>query len=763
MIPVPRLRRALLGLVVLGLVAGLLAHSAGQSGVMHIAWDAPAALVAAVVAADLIAGLRRGVFGVDVIALLAITAALVLGEHLAAIIVAAMVAGGAALEEFAEARARRELAALLGRAPRVAHRQLNGEMTDIPAEAVQPGDLLLVRTGEVVPTDGVVHGEPAMVDLSALTGEPLPVRRAEGERVSSGALNAGRPFLLRATASPEDSTYAAIVRLVQAAERDRPPMVRLADRWALVFLAVTALLAAVAWALSGDPVRALAVLVVATPCPLILAAPVALIGGVSRAASRGVIVKGGGALERLARARTALFDKTGTLTTGTPQVAGVAVLDGFAAADVLRTAASLEQASQHVVAAAIVAAAHARDLRLSAPTEVEETPGEGLSGKVEGSRVLVGSARLLAAAGLTAPTEGATARMVRAAAAAAWVALDRRIAGAVLLSDPIRPEAPRALRALRAAGLTRLVMASGDRRAAAEEIGSRLGFDAVHAELTPAGKIALVKAERAGGLTLMIGDGINDAPALAAADIGIAMGARGAAAASEAAGAVLMVDRLDRIAEAVAIAGRARAIALQSIAAGMGLSLLAMLAASFGYLPPVAGALLQEAIDVTVILNALRALGGTAAPRPIEDRAAVQRLVSEHQRLRALTERMRQTAERMRAPDASVPEDLRAINAELTDLLLPHQAAEERELFPSLAERLGGHDPLGTMSTMHEEITQEVLRFGALVEGIADAVPSEGEADEVRRRLHVLDALIALHLTTEEELLSSVEDLPVTT
>ncbi|MGH7067979.1 MAG: heavy metal translocating P-type ATPase, partial [Acetobacteraceae bacterium] len=568
MIPVPRLRRALLGVVVLGLVAGFLALSVGRPFVMRIAWDVPAALVAAVVAADLIAGLRRGVFGVDVIALLAITAALLLGEHLAAIIVAAMVAGGAALEEFAEARARRELAALVSRTPRIAHRRLGDAMIDIPAEAVQPGDLLLVRTGEVAPADGTVHDGPATLDLSALTGEPLPVTRAGGEQVASGAVNAGRPFLLRATASAEDSTYAAIVRLVQAAERDRPPMVRLADRSALGFLVVTAVIAAMAWALSGDPVRALAVLVVATPCPLILAAPVALIGGVSRAARRGVIVKGGGALERLARARTALFDKTGTLTTGTPRVAGIAVLDGFAPADVLRTAASLEQASQHVVATAIVAAARARDLRLSAPGEVEEMPGAGLSGMVEGSRVLVGSEGLLAAAGLTTPSEGAVARMANAAAAAAWVALDRRIAGAVLLSDPIRPETPRALRALRGAGLTRLVMASGDRKEAAEEIGERLGMDAVFGELQPAGKAALVAAERANAPTLMIGDGINDAPALAAADIGLAMGARGAAAASEAADAVLMVDRLDRAAEAVAIAARSRRIALESIVAG---------------------------------------------------------------------------------------------------------------------------------------------------------------------------------------------------
>ncbi|MGH7119479.1 MAG: heavy metal translocating P-type ATPase [Acetobacteraceae bacterium] len=760
MIPLPRARRVLFGFVLFGLAAGFAAQAGQQLALAHVAWAAPAALVAAVVAADLIAGLRRGAFGVDMIALLAIAAALVLGQHLAAVIVATMVAGGTALEEFAEARARRELAALVWRAPQTA-RRIDGEaIVAIPAEAIRPGDLLLVQSGEIVPADGTVNDAPATLDESALTGEPIPLTHTAGCSVQSGVLNVGAPFQLRATASAERSTYAAVVRLVQAAERDRPPMVRLADRWAVVFLAVTLVAAGIAWALAGDPVRALAVLVVATPCPLILAAPVALIAGVSRAARRGVIVKGGGALERLARVRTAILDKTGTLTSGTPRVAGVAPLRGFTAEQVMQFTASLEQASQHVVAVAIVAAARARNLGLSRPSAVEEFPGAGLAGLVEGRQVLAGNAGLLAARGLTPPEDSGPARLAKAAAATVWVALDGRLAGAVLLTDPIRPEAPRALRALRAAGLQRLVMASGDRRPAADEIGRRLGLDAVHAELTPAAKIAVVRAEHGRAPTLMIGDGINDAPALAAADIGLAMGARGAAAASEAADAVLMVDRLDRAAEAVVIARRSRAIALQSIGAGMGLSVLAMAAAAAGYLPPVAGALLQEAIDVAVILNALRALSGVRPPQPLEDRAAVQRLVNEHQRLRALLERMRRAAERTTRRDAVTVADLRAIAAELNELMLPHQQDEERSLYPALADRLGGHDPLGTMARMHEEIAQAARRFELLVAGMPAADFSDGEIEEARRLLHVLDALIALHLSTEEDLVSAVEDLP---
>lgn len=627
MIPLPRARRLLLGVVLAALGAGLLAGATGHVLLGHVLWAGAAALVAAVVAADLIAGFRRGVFGVDVIALLAILGALVLGQHLAAIIVAVMVAGGTALEEFAEARARHELAALVGRTPRTAQRREGEAIVPIAVDAIRPGDLLFVRSGETVPADGVVEGTPATLDESALTGEPLPRTSPAGALVRSGVLSVGPPFWLRASASAEQSTYAAIVRLVRVAERDRPPMVRLADRWALAFLGVTLALAGLAWALAADPVRALAVLVVATPCPLILAAPVALIAGVSKAAGRGVIVKGGGALERLARVQTVVFDKTGTLTSGMPEVSGVAPVAGVAADEALSFAASLEQASQHAVAAAVVAAARARGLSLAPPSAIEEFPGVGVTGEVAGRRVVAGSAELMARLGLALPDAKAEqgAPLPEGEAATVWVAIDGRVAAKLMLTDPVRPEAVPALRALRAAGVRRVVMASGDHRSNVERAGRALGLDAAHAELTPATKVALVQAERAQGTVMMVGDGINDAPALAAADVGVAMGARGTAAAAESADAVLMVDRLERVAEAVAIARRSRAIALQSIAAGMGLSLLAMIAAAAGFLPPVAGALLQEVIDIAVILNALRALGGRYGSEAGHAKAALAR------------------------------------------------------------------------------------------------------------------------------------------
>jgi iron-sulfur cluster repair protein YtfE (RIC family) len=319
------------------------------------------------------------------------------------------------------------------------------------------------------------------------------------------------------------------------------------------------------------------------------------------------------------------------------------------------------------------------------------------------------------------------------------------------------------LRALRQAGITRIVMVSGDRPSSAEAVASALGLDAAHADLSPAGKIDVVRAERAAAPTVMVGDGINDAPALAAADVGVAMGARGATAAAEAADVVLLVDRVDRVADAIAIATRARGIALQSIGVGMALSASAMIVAAFGYLPPVAGALLQEAIDVAVILNALRVLTGEATPRPLADRAAVGRVVEEHARLRALLDRMRHTADRMDQPVEDPIGELRNINTTLSGLLLPHQLAEEQAVFPELANRLGGRDPLGAMNRMHEEIAHLATRFAALVQGLSDAGASGGEAREARRLLYALDAIITLHLAAEEELLSHVEDLPART
>jgi heavy metal translocating P-type ATPase len=545
--------------------------------------------------------------GVDVIALLAMAGALVLGQYLAGAVVGLMLSGGQSLERYAAARARRELSALVAREPQTVHRYEERLVTSRPIGAVVQGDLLLVKSGEIVPVDGAIQSAAAELDESALTGESMPVDHRRGDLVRSGALNVGPPFDLQAESTAAASTYAGIVRIVREAQAGKAPFVRMADQYAMWFLPLTVAVAGLAWLTSGDAVRALAVLVVATPCPLILAAPVAIVAGISRAAHRGVIVKGGGALETMARARTLVFDKTGTLTEGAPRLESVQCFNGLPGDELLRLAASLDQVSPHVFAESIVSAARERGLRLEGPEDVHEYPGLGIDGLVGGRRVALGNASWLHAEKRKLPGSGS----------AVYVAVDGSPSGALLMIDPVRKETPEAVSKLRAAGVKRIVLLSGDRREVAEAVGISIGANAVLYEQSPEEKVEAVGRERRLAVTVMVGDGINDAPALASADVGIAMGARGATASSEAADAVILVDRLDRVAEAVVIARRARDIALQSVVAGMALSIAGMGLAVVGILPPVAGAFFQEAIDVAVILNALRALtGGSIGPRP---------------------------------------------------------------------------------------------------------------------------------------------------
>ena len=553
---------------------------------------------------DIARGILRGDVGLDLLAALSMTGALAFGEYLAGAVVALMFAGGTALEAYARRQARREMTALLARQPRRATRFGPAGLTEVPVEALAVGDRLLIRQGEVVPVDGIALS-PAVLDTSALTGESLPVSLAAEAALMSGATNAGEAFEMLASRAAAESTFAGILRLVEQAQAGRAPMARLADRWSLVFLLVTLAIAGVAWAISGDPRRVLAVLVVATPCPLILAVPVALIAGLSRAAKAGVLVKSGAALETLGRVRVLLLDKTGTLTQGRVALLQAMPEPGMHADRLLHLAASLDQASAHPVAAGLAAAARARDLPLSAPEAVHEEPGAGIVGQVGGERVALGGAGFVAAHGWPdAMAAGATPP----GALTVFVTADGRPAGLLLLADPVREDAGAMLAKARAAGIRRIVLVSGDTQAIAEAIAAPLGLDSVQGACSPADKVAAVQREKAGGPTVMVGDGVNDAPALAAADIGVAMGARGTAASAEAADAVVLVDRIDRIADAMRIARRARDIALQSVAAGIGLSLAGMLAAAAGGLTPVQGAVFQEAIDVAVILNALRAL-----------------------------------------------------------------------------------------------------------------------------------------------------------
>ncbi|MBZ9937285.1 heavy metal translocating P-type ATPase [Mesorhizobium sp. BR1-1-16] len=603
--PVSGGRLGLVAVALLGLIAGCagLLLGATWAGTVFALATVP---VLAALLVEIAVSLRKGDVGLDIVAALSMSAALAFGEPLAGNVVALMYAGGQLLESFAEGRARREMTALLGRVARTAMRFAGGRLTEVPIETLRTGDAILIRRGEVVPVDGILVSEAAAFDQSALTGESLPATKHAGDEILSGITNAGDAVEIRATHPAAESTYASIVRLVAGAAASRAPSLRIADRYAIGFLALTLAIAGIAWLASGDAIRALAVLVVATPCPLILALPVAIISGMSRAAKNGVLIKTGGALEALANVRTVILDKTGTLTFGIASVTAIRSAGRFEPNELLRLAASLDQASGHVVAAALVAEAKRRSLALAAPADVSEDPGAGLTGTVAGHSVAVGSlAYVLDHSGGTAAglDDG-----IEAGSAIVAVAVDDCFAGLILLADGLRPDAPAMMAVLGQSGVDRIVLASGDRTEIVVAVAGALPVDAVFGDLSPADKLALVRREEARAPTLMVGDGINDAPALAGASVGVAMGARGAAASSESADVVLLVDRVDKLALALQIGRRTRRIALESVLVGLGLSVAAMIFAAFGLLPPVAGALLQEAIDVAVILNALRAL-----------------------------------------------------------------------------------------------------------------------------------------------------------
>lgn len=591
---------------VTGLAAGTVAYLLGSSQTAAAIWSAGVLPVLAILLWEIVASLRKGDVGLDLVAALSMTAALLVGEALAAAVVALMYASGQALEAYAAGRASREMNALLHRVPRTAVRYAGGTLETVPISAVAVGDRLLVHLGDVLPVAGTVVGS-ALLDEAPLTGESLPVTRRDGDAAMSGSTNVGAAFDLVASEPAARSTYAGIVRLVEEATKAQAPMTRLADRYALGFMAATLGLAALAWWLSGDPVRAVAVLVVATPCPLILAVPVAIVAGISRAAKVGVLVKGGAALETLGRIRTLVVDKTGTLTHGAAAVSEIVAADGWSDADVLRLAASLDQASQHAVAKAVVAAAIERGLPLDLPTETREVPGEGVEGRIAEQLMRVGGKGFVSS-GMSDDDRAALMSAVPAGALTVALSVDGAFAGLVLMRDALRPDVAGTLARLRELGVTRIVLATGDRRDVAIAITENLELDEISADLAPEDKIALVRREKARAPVMMVGDGVNDAPALVEADLGIAMGAKGAAASAEASDVILLRDSLDGLGEAIEIGQRSRRIALQSVVAGIGLSGLGMLAAAFGCLPPVQGALLQEAIDVAVILNALRAL-----------------------------------------------------------------------------------------------------------------------------------------------------------
>ena len=753
------LRWALVSIAIVGLAAGILAYVASRPGLADLCWALATAPVVAGLAVSIVRDFLAGRFGVDAVALVSMSAALALGQPLAGAVVALMYSGGNVLEDIAIARAAHDLRSLVDRAPRVAHRRVNDGIEDVPIGGVAVGDRVLVRAGEVVPVDGVVTSGAATIDESALTGEPIPVVKAKGAAIFSGSLNTGETFEMTASSVAGESTYAGIVRLVTAAQTAKAPFVRLADRYALVFLPVTLALAFIAWLISGDLIRSLAVLVAATPCPLILAAPVAFIAGVAQSARRGILVKGGGPLEALARAHTVLFDKTGTLTVGGARLLSIEVAPDETADEVLMLGASLEQASHHVLAAAIIQAAAERDLSLKLPEQVRESLGSGLQGVVDGRRVSAGSRDMILSR--QNPPEWALRAVRRASwrsALIVFIAVEDKPIGALLLADELRSDTPRAIRMLRQAGIARIVMVTGDRAAAAQAIGAALDLDAVLADRVPSDKVDAVRSEQRLHPTIMVGDGINDAPALALADVGIALGARGASASSEAADVVILADRLDRVGDAITIAQRARRIAIESIVAGMSLSALAMLAATVGWLAPVPAAIVQEVIDVVVILNALRALNPAYAGARRTIPASVGReMRHDHVALIHNLDRLRSIADALDdvTPEEAAPLIVEA-NTVVQEQVVEHERDDEGSVYPRLAHVLTDGHGLSAMSRAHREI----LHLARLLARVVEDLPSE-KIDrflvrDAQRVIEAVETLVRIHTAQEEDIYEAV-------
>ena len=618
------LRYPLVAGTLVALLAVLILLLSGQPLIAQILASIYALAVAAYLAVGMVRRLMGGQWGIDILAVTAIVSTVVVGEYIASMIIVLMLAGGTALEDFAAGRAKKELTSLLERVPQTAHRERAGSSSagtyagetheDVAATKVEIGDILLVRPGEVVPLDGVLLSESGSFDESSLTGESLPVERVAGEPLMSGSLNGEAAVRMQVSARMEDSQYSRIVALVKEAADSKAPMVRLADRYAVPFTALAYFLGAVGWIISGDPARFAEVLVVATPCPLLIAAPVAFLGGMSRAARTGIIVKYAGVLEQLSRIKTVAFDKTGTLTYGRPSLVGVRTAGSFTEDEVLALAASAEQYSSHVLAASVMEAAHTRGLMFETATEATEFATHGVRARFDGRDVVVGKPNFVAE---SAP--GVVETELASGELAIYVGVAGEFAGSLVMSDPIRGETRRTLAELKELGVTQTVMLTGDALATARHIADEAGLTDVRAECLPADKVEAVRALPLRPV-MMVGDGVNDAPVLAVADVGIAMGARGSTAAGESADVVIILDDLSKAASAVRIGQRTIKVALQSIWIGMGLSVALMLAAAAGYIPAIAGALSQELVDLATILNALRALSpgktgaGTKAP-----------------------------------------------------------------------------------------------------------------------------------------------------
>ncbi|WP_165007073.1 MULTISPECIES: heavy metal translocating P-type ATPase [unclassified Enterococcus] len=546
---------------------------------------------------EMIKTLRSGKYGVDILAITAIVATLLVKEYWASLMILVMLTGGDSLEDYANKRASRELQTLLDNTPRTAHKLVNGQVQELTIDEVKIQDILLIKPGELVPADGkVIKGESAF-DESSLTGESKPILKKRGDSLLSGSINGDDSIQMIVEKRPADSQYQMIIKLVEESKEKPAHFVRLADRYAVPFTLVAYLIGGISWWVTKEPLRFAEVLVVASPCPLILSAPIALVAGMSRSSKNGIVVKTGTTIEKLARTRTIAFDKTGTITKGTLEVTNIKPEKGIEEAELLQYAASAEQESGHILARSLVR--YANQQQLFPVTQLKEVTGQGIQAIVNDRKVKVGRASFIHA------TEAISAET------AIYVSIDGKFAGTISFSDTIRPEAKTTVRILKNMGISELMMITGDGPAIAQSIADEVGLDTVHSRCLPQDKLALLeKVPKEKRPVTMVGDGVNDAPALTVADVGIAMGAHGSTAASESADAVILKDDLTRVADAIEISRETMRIAKQSVLIGIFICVFLMLVASTGVIPALFGAVLQEVVDTVSILSALRAKKG---------------------------------------------------------------------------------------------------------------------------------------------------------
>jgi heavy metal translocating P-type ATPase len=591
------------GLVLATIVASLLLDLSNRDTIAHIFLGVAAIASAVPLAWGMIQDLRDGKYGIDVLAITAIVSSVLLHEYWTAMIIVLMLTGGEALEDYAENRAKRELTTLLNNAPKKAHVLKNGKEVDVAVGKVEVGDKIIIKTGEVVPVDAVVVEGTSSFDESSLTGESLPIEKKIGDTLLSGSINQDSTVVVRASATARDSQYEQIIKLVKSAASTEAPFVRLTDRYAVPFTIVSFAIAGTVWAISGEALRFLQVIVVATPCPLLLAAPIALISGMSRAAKHGIIIKNGSSLEKLATVKTVGFDKTGTLTHGIPVVNEVTAFKPFTKNEVLEYASALERGSSHVLAKAIVTAADKKKLPILKATKIEERAGHGLVASIKNKRIVVGKLEFLKSEKIQLPA-GFSAKNITTTAT--LIAVDGALAGIITFSDEVRKETSSMLKKLTSLGILHTLMVTGDNKTAAATVAKKLHISEVVAEALPADKVLAIENAPHKPIAF-VGDGVNDAPVLTAADVGIALGARGSTAASESADVVIMLDDVSKVAQSIDIAKRTFTIAKQTILIGIGLSIILQLIFATGKYKPVYGAFLQEVVDVVVIINALRA------------------------------------------------------------------------------------------------------------------------------------------------------------